>query len=47
MTIDHFFCPPNEKKTCLKQPLQNFIQQRNGKQWINKCLSCYIYIATL
>ena len=27
-----FFCLPNEKKTCLKQLLQNFTQQRNRKQ---------------
>ena len=26
---DHFFLSPNEKKTCLKQPLQNSIQERN------------------
>ena len=31
-TRDHFFCPPKErkKKNCVKQPLQNFIQRRNG-----------------
>ena len=42
---------PQMKKTCLKQPLWNFILQRNGKQWEamhKKCLSDYIYsIATL
>ena len=32
MITNHFFCLPNEKKTCLKEPLQNFTQQRNGKQ---------------
>ena len=43
------FLFPKWKKNCLKQPLQNFIQQRNGKQCItNKCLSDHIYsIATL
>ena len=30
-TSNHLFCPPNEKKLS-KQPLQNFTQQRNGKQ---------------
>ena len=36
------------KNNCLKQPVQNFIQQQNGKQCIkNKCPSYYIYsIAT-
>ena len=39
---------PKWKKACLKQPLQNFIQQKNAKknkdQCIkNKCLSHYIY----
>ena len=43
-----FFCPPNEKKACLKQPLQNFTQQKNGKIHMetmhkNKCLPDYIY----
>ena len=28
-----FYCLPNEKKTCLKQPLQNFTHRRNRKQW--------------
>ena len=38
------FFVPQLKKTCLKQLLQNFIQQRNGKQCIkNKCLSDFIY----
>ena len=37
------FCSPGEKKSYLKQPLQNVILQRNGKQCIkNKCLSGYI-----
>ena len=31
-TTDYFFCLPNKKKACLKQPLENFIQLRNGKQ---------------
>ena len=32
-TSDHFFCLPNEIKTCLKQPLQNFTQQeKENKQ---------------
>ena len=26
------FLSPKWKKTCLKQQLENFIQQRNGKQ---------------
>ena len=30
-TSDHIFCLPNEKNY-LKQPLQNFTQQRNEKQ---------------
>ena len=42
------FLTPKWKKTCLKQQLQNFIQQRNAKkhkeQFIkNKRLSDYIY----
>ena len=38
------FLSPKLKKNCLKQPLQNFILQRNGKQDIkNKCLPNYIY----
>ena len=44
VTSDHSFLYPKQKKTCLKQLLQNFIQQRNGKQCIkNKRLSNYIY----
>ena len=40
---DHFFVPQLKKKSYLKQPLQNVILQRNGKQCIkNKCLSGYI-----
>ena len=48
-TSDYFFWLQNEKKNCLKQQLQNFIQQRNAKkkhkeQCIkNKLLSDYIY----
>ena len=39
-----FFVPKMKKKNLSKQPLQNFIQRRNGKQCIkNKCLSDYIY----
>ena len=30
-TSDHFFVS-QMKKTCLNQPLQNFTQQRDGKQ---------------
>ena len=51
--VTTFFCLPNEKKTCLKQPLQNCNQQRNGEQTRRQCiknknLSDYIYsIATL
>ena len=49
MWLSTTFLLTQMKKTCLKQPLQNFIQWRNGKQCIkNKCLSDYIYsIATL
>ena len=50
MTSDHFVVPQiNNNKKTLKQPLQNFIQSRNGKQCIkNERLSNYIYsIATL
>ena len=36
------------KKTCLKQPVQDFIWQRNGNQWIkNKRPPDYIYSITL
>ena len=43
------FLSPKLKKKTRKQPLQNFIQQRNRKQCIkNECLSDYIYsIATV
>ena len=45
MTSDHFVYPPNQQQQkTLKQPLQNFIQSRNGKQCIkNERLSNYIY----
>ena len=38
-----------QQKNSLKQPLQDFIRWRNGKQWIkNERLSDFIYsIATL
>ena len=33
-----------KKKTCLKQPQENFSRRRNGKQCMkNKCLSDFIY----
>ena len=42
-----FFWLENEKKACLKQQLQNFIQRRNAKkhieQRIKNKLSDYIY----
>ena len=48
VTSDHFFWLPNEKKPCLKQQLQNFIQWKNvkktqGTMHKNKHLSDYIY----
>ena len=39
---------PQMKKTYLKQSLQNFIQERNGKQCIkDKRLSDYIYLIAI
>ena len=39
------FLPPKwKKKPCIKQPLQNFIQGRNGKQCIKKEMSLYTFI---
>ena len=38
-TSDHFFCLPNEIKTCLKQPLQNFPSKKrktNKRQHFSK-----------
>ena len=33
-TSNHSFCPPNEKRICLKRPLQTFTQQRNDRRCI-------------
>ena len=33
-TSNHFFLLPNEKKTCLKQLLQGFIQRKNAKKYV-------------
>ena len=44
MRLATTFFVPQMKKTCLKQPLQNFIQQKNGKLCLkNKCLSDLLY----
>ena len=43
---NYLFCLPNQTKPCLKQPLQTFVQRRNGKQFTkNKFPSNCIYSA--